>query len=68
MENNAYQRTTREGLTEWTCFFCSSVATTIRQGSPVCYQHASHRAKVGWLARRILSKLRAGYYLKNSIS
>jgi hypothetical protein len=67
MENNANQRTTREGLTEWTCFFCSSVATTIREGSPVCYQHALHHRKVG-LARRILSKLRPGYYLKNSPS
>jgi hypothetical protein len=61
METNAHQQTSREGPTEWTCTYCSSAATTIRQGSPVCYQHASQlRAKVG-LAGRILKKLRARY-------
>jgi len=49
---------TRVGVTEWTCSYCPSVATTIRQGSVVCYHHAEQlRIKVG-LAARILSGLR----------
>jgi hypothetical protein len=51
----------QEGFTEWTCSYCPSVATTIRQGSAVCYHHAAQlRLKVG-LAERILSGLRASH-------
>jgi len=54
----------REGVTEWTCSYCPSVATTIRQGSAVCYHHAAQlRIKVG-LAQRILSGLRTRANLK----
>ena len=54
----------REEFTEWTCSYCPSVATTIRQGSAVCYHHAAQlRIKVG-LAQRILSGLRTGDTLK----
>src|SRR5262245_15211130 len=39
---------TSVGVTEWTCSYCPSVATTIRQGSAVCYHHAEQlRIKVG---------------------
>jgi len=51
-----------EELTEWTCSYCPSVATTIRQGLAVCYHHAEQlRVKTG-LAKRILNQLRAGKY------
>ena len=51
-----------EELTEWTCSYCPSVATTIRQGLAVCYHHAAQlRVKTG-LAKRILIQLRAGKY------
>jgi hypothetical protein len=47
-------------LHEWRCSYCPSVATTIRQGSAVCYNHAAQlRIKVG-LAKRILRRLRSG--------
>jgi hypothetical protein len=53
-------RDRKEALTEWTCHYCPEVATTIRQGSAVCYHHAAQlRLKVG-LAKRILSRLRTG--------
>jgi hypothetical protein len=48
-----------EKFTEWTCTYCPSVATTIRQGVAVCHQHAAQlRVKTG-LAKRILNELRA---------
>ena len=28
-------------ITEWTCHYCPEVATTIRQGAPVCLFHVS---------------------------
>ena len=56
MENK--DETSMTGLHEWRCSYCPSVATTIRQGSAVCYHHAAQfRIKVG-LAKRILSGLR----------
>ena len=33
-------RDRKEVLTEWTCHYCPEVATTIRQGAAVCWQHA----------------------------
>jgi hypothetical protein len=58
MENK--DETNMAGFTEWRCSYCPSVATTIRQGSAVCYHHAAQiRIKVG-LAKRILSRLRTG--------
>ena len=52
-----------EAPTEWTCSYCPSVATTIRQGLAVCYHHAAQlRVKTG-LAKRILIQLRAGKYI-----
>jgi hypothetical protein len=48
-----------EKFTEWTCTYCPSVATTIRQGVVVCQDHAAQlRVKTG-LAKRILNELRA---------
>ena len=59
LEHNAHERSSKEGLTEWTCSYCPSIATTIRQCIPVCYHHASQlRAKVG-LARRIVDHFQA---------
>ena len=56
----------RNRLTEWTCSYCPSVATTIRQGSAVCYHHAAQlRTKVG-LAERILNGLRTSPHFKAS--
>ena len=52
-----------EELTEWTCSYCPSVATTIRQGLAVCYHHAAQLPVKTGLAKRILSELRAGKYL-----
>lgn len=37
-----------EEMTEWTCHYCSEVATTIRQGAGVCLSHAVLLRKVGW--------------------
>src|SRR5262245_66101005 len=50
MEND--DKTSKSDTTEWTCSYCPSVATTIRQGSAVCYFHATQlRTKLG-LAER----------------
>ena len=35
-----------EATTEWTCYYCPEVATTIRQGAAVCWFHATHLRKV----------------------
>jgi hypothetical protein len=37
-----------EEITEWTCHYCSEVATTIRQGAGVCLSHAVLLRNVGW--------------------
>jgi len=37
-----------EEMTQWTCHYCSAVATTIRQGAAVCLPHAVLLRKVGW--------------------
>lgn len=39
--------TNRTEYTEWTCSQCSSVATTIREGSAVCRLHAAQPWKAG---------------------
>jgi hypothetical protein len=63
MENE--DRPSKSDTTEWTCSYCPSVATTIRQGSAVCYFHATQlRTKLG-LAERILRALRGGDRLKS---
>ena len=41
-------RDREEATTEWTCYYCPAVATTIRQGAAVCLLHATHLRKVGW--------------------
>ena len=41
-------RDRKEALTESTCHYCSEVATTIRQGAAVCWQHAISLRGVGW--------------------
>jgi Staphylococcal nuclease homologue len=41
-------RDKKEVLTEWTCHYCPEVATTIRQGAAVCWQHAISLRGVGW--------------------
>jgi hypothetical protein len=48
-----------EKFTEWTCSYCPSVATTIRQGVAVCHHHAAELRRKTGLARRILNELRA---------
>ena len=52
-----------EALTEWTCSYCPSIATTIRQGVAVCDHHAAQLQVKAGLAKRILIQLRAGKYL-----
>jgi hypothetical protein len=39
---------TKEPHSEWTCYYCSRIATTIRQGAAVCWFHAEQLRKVGW--------------------
>ena len=41
-------RDRKEALTKWTCHYCPEVATTIRQGAAVCWQHAIFLRGVGW--------------------
>ena len=53
-------RTSESEVTERTCSYCPSVATTIRQDSAVCYYHATHLQTKTGLAARILSALRSG--------
>lgn len=52
-----------EELTEWTCSYCPSVATAIRQGVAVCCHHAAPLSVKTGLAGRILIQLRAGKIL-----
>jgi hypothetical protein len=56
MDHNRNDWTRSEPYTEWICQYCPSVATTIREGSAVCWLHRAQRRKVNW-ATRLLSGL-----------
>ena len=52
-----------EELTEWTCSYCPSVATTIRQGRAVCYHHATQLSvKTGWLSEFSFNRERGNIF------